>query len=213
MGSKWRNEKRVIKEYWNAKAEQVKIQHRLDYQHYQYQPSKRGEKKRSMTQRKKPALERASSEKNASNALDDFMMPLPDFPTTLGGNPMMELGDENLPGDMLTGMLINHNNTRPQLNNQLNTMVASAQPASIYDEPSQEAQYQKNFYNNILPFRSPHAMGDLFNEVDNTQDPIIQWNPDIEKARFDSHQGFNTEMERMSNWEKGLTMLGSTYTA
>ena len=213
MGRKWRSEQRVIKEFWNSKAEQVKIQHRLNYPHYQYQPRKKGEKKRRMTQRKKAALERASSEKSASMALDDFMMPLPDFPMTLGGNPMMELGDENLPGDMLTGMLINHNNTRPQLNNQLATIVANAQPASIFDEPTQEAQYQKNFYNSISPIRSPYAMGDLFNEVNIAQEPMVQWNPDIEKARFDEHQGFNTEMERMSNWEKGLTMLGSDYTA
>lgn len=68
LGRQWKNEDEDTKNFYRAKAEEVKRKHLQDHPEYQYQPRKPSEKKRRMTKRKAVALAELSQPSNLLTA-------------------------------------------------------------------------------------------------------------------------------------------------
>lgn len=142
-------------------ADSIKKKHLLDHPEYQYQPRKPAENKRRMTRRKAEALS-----KNADGNLDastnvasnlesnlepeNYSVTLPDFETTIGGNIVFDMGDEDLEDETFEAMLEKFNATVTS-----NTNLTQA-PAStiLFSEPTEQGQNDFNFYNSMVNFDS-----------------------------------------------------------
>ena len=204
-------------------AKQLKARHQHEHPDYQYQPRKPSEKKRRMTQRKKAALAEAnqsqpSSSINTNTEVIDLTVSskegAPTFPKTVGGNPMIELGGEDLDEVTLAAMLEQHNNSLtpinnnaiPPINNQLAHLRTQMSPPVIYAEASEEAQGQKNFYANFNAFNSNEYLAAEMEAMMQDRDEFYAGVPNYDaeeiQAKFDKEQEylFNAELNRMCHW-------------
>ena len=198
-------------------AKQLKAKHQAEHPDYQYQPRKPNEKKRRMTQRKKAALAETSHPRSSSilnitpkafeNAFptDEHQAPVPHLPETVGGNPMLELGDENLDDDTLAAMLEQYNNTHPQVHNQVGNMIFQSPPPVIYDEPTEEAQEQKNFYSNFNTFSTNENLSaEMEALMEGKEDCCTTLDHVAVQAQNQAwHEYlFNAEVDRMCHWNE-----------
>ena len=199
-------------------AKQLKARHQHEHPDYQYQPRKPSEKKRRMTQRKKAALaeaiqSRPSSSINPNTEVIDLTLAskevtavAPTFPKTMGGNPMIELGGEDLDEQTLAAMLEQHNNALPPINNQFTGFLRQTSPAVVYAEASEEAQGQKNFYANFNSFDSDEYVAAEMEAMMQDRDEFCAGVPNYDaeeiQAKFDEEQQylFNAELNRMCHW-------------
>jgi len=215
LGAQWNKESENTKARFVNMAKQLKARHQLEHPDYQYQPRKPSEKKRRMTQRKKAALAEASHSKPDPNlesateaygnafVADEFAIPVPKLPQTLGGNAMLELGDQDLDDQTLSAMLEEYNSGRPTIQNQAANIITHCSPPVIYGEPSEEAQEQKSFYSNFHPYSSNKSLSAEMEAVmAYKQDCPAGLGPSTFQANFDEQQEylFNAELNRMCHW-------------
>ena len=221
LGTQWKNEAEDTKSQFITLAKQLKAKHLLEYPNYKYQPRKPGEKKRRMTRRKVAALTNGIHSQSSSSAKSAIMVAktpyagdetsaTPDLPKTLAGNVTLGLGDEHLEDDDLSAMLEQHNQTLPQVNNPFGAILTNLQPPVLYDEPTEEAQNDRNFYSSLYDFDSFMSDKELAAELDAmTEDEEVVdamgtvLSPSAQKTRFDKQNEsfFDAELVRMSTIE------------
>ncbi|KAL6713548.1 hypothetical protein ACLMJK_009013 [Lecanora helva] len=218
LGKQWKNEKESTKSRFINMAKQLKARHQIEHPEYQYQPRKPSQKKRRMTQRKKAALAEASASQpnsslNQTSELIDLTLTedtgtasVFQFPETVGGNAMVELGDAELDEETLKAMLEQYNESRPPIQTQANRMMIEASPPVIYAELAEEAQGQKNFYANFNSFNGNESiaadMEAMMKEKEEEYSNYADVDPKVIAARFDEEQEylFNAEVNRMCHW-------------
>lgn len=164
-----------------------------------------------MTRRKAAALGNAKSTTSATSASaktkDTFttneIATLPELTRTLGGNVELELGDENVDDNVLAAMLEQYNNSLPpQTNSPAAAMIIQAKPPVIYDELTEEAQNDSNFYSSMHDF-DPFMTDDEFNaELNQWEfDPVTKENMLAFTTQYDQQQEstyFDAELRRTS---------------
>lgn len=224
LGTQWKNEKESTKARYIGLAQKLKVKHFLEHPDYQYQPRKPSEKKRRMTRRKAAALAESaqsmsSSSTNTTSALDESpssveqsTSTIPDLHKTLGGNAVLELGDETMDDEAFAAMLEKYNQSIPAANNP--TAVAIGNPVIFYDEPSEAAQNDANFYSSILDY-NPFA-GDEDEEMqgvmtgqEGLQAMRDALSPNNLQATWDEQNEafFNAELKRNAQLGKWCTLF------
>ena len=170
LGTQWRSESHTMKEHWKLKAEAIKQQHLRDYPEYSYQPRKPSEKKRRMTRKisalnteVSPAITSTPSSNETSPDTSMFESPviatdnapthLPEFEKTPGGNLVVNIGDQDMDDEAFKAMLEEYNKSLPPLSRQALARAGSGCPV-IYNELSEEAQNDFNFYNSMVNWES-----------------------------------------------------------
>ena len=220
LGAQWKKESESTKARFITMAKQLKARHQIEHPDYQYQPRKPSEKKRRMTRRKKAALSEASHSKSSSfrdpiSDVGDSVFAsnhptaiVPKIPETVGGNAMLELGDEDLDDQTLSAMLQQYNDTRPHINNQVGNVIVHPSPPVIYDEPTEEAQEQKNFYSNFNTFSSNDSLSAEMEAMMEGKEDRSKMCAALDhfalQARFDEQQDFllDAEVNRMCYWDE-----------
>lgn len=158
-----------------------------------------------MTRRKAAALANAAStssaiiistETNDASATNQITSSLSELPRTLGGNVELELGDENVDDDTLAAMLDQYNNSLPPPT--VGSYIAQQTPPVIYDEPTEEAQNDGNFYSSMHDFNPFMTDEELASELNMWEVGAVD--TDALMAQFDQQQEFNfdAELRRMS---------------
>ena len=80
---------------------------------------------------------------------------VPDFSTTLGGNAFFELGDAELSDADFAAMLQNYNNSLPTpTTTRMENQTRRQQPPVLYNERTEEAQNDVNFYSPMFDFET-----------------------------------------------------------
>ena len=177
LGTQWKDETESTKARYVGLAKKLKIKHFLEHPNYQYQPRKPSEKKRRMTRRKAAAQaesEQANSSSSAdttsvlgetSSSVEKHDAIVHDLPKTQGGKAVLELGDETLNDEDFAAMLEKYNKSIPPATTQV--AIAARNPRisrGIYDEPSEVAQSDYNFYSSVLDY-NPFAGGEELDET------------------------------------------------
>ena len=148
VGEKWRNEDKAVKARFETLAKQMKAKHLLEHPDYQYKPRKPSEKKRRMTRRKQAALVSTvrSNSKSAVTSTSTSTTPNPEIPKTASGNAMLDFGTKDLDLETLEAMLIDYNSSFDASAYPVAAILAEGTTSVIYDEPTEEAQNDSNFY-------------------------------------------------------------------
>ncbi|KAK4693975.1 hypothetical protein P7C71_g3526, partial [Lecanoromycetidae sp. Uapishka_2] len=212
LGTQWKNEREDIKNQFVKLAKQIKAKHLHEHPDYHYQPRKPSEKKRRMTRRKAAALASAKSmtplsptfaETKTASTSSEAAPSAPELTRTLGGNVELELGDEDMDDNALAAMLEQYNNSVPQINNPIVTGIIESTPPVIYDEPTEEAQNDSNYYSsmhNFNPFMTDEELSNELNMFD--MDSVTKDDIDAFTFQFDQQQesNFDAELQRMDNF-------------
>ena len=216
LGTQWKDETESTKARYISLAQKLKVKHFLEHPDYQYQPRKSSEKKRRMTRRKAAALAESEQAKSSSsgNAVSTEGTPsiaeqsttkIPDLPKTLGGKAVLELGDETMDDEAFAAILEKYNQSIPPANTP--TAVAArdnGKPVVIYDEPSEAAQNDSNFYSSVLNY-NPFAgnaelteMQDMMTSPERFQAIAAALTPSAQQTAFDEQNEslFNAELIR-----------------
>lgn len=228
LGKQWKAEDDLIKDNFKLMADDLKKKHFLDHPEYQYQPRKPAEKKRRMTRRKAEALSTDVSEKldtstditsnsettaleleNHSLTLPDLTPPeltfpgftFPEFDTTLAGNIVFDMGNENLEEETMKAMLENFNATVDS-NTDLALGMGSA---ALFTDPTEQAQNDSNFYSNVVDFPNPdddfniNDLRDIFTEsffeAMGLQDQWAGMNPTAQGQVYNAQQAQNSSAQ------------------
>lgn len=217
LGTQWKNEKESTKARYISLAQKLKVKHFLEHPDYQYQPRKPSEKKRRMTRRKAAALAESEHVKSSSSANvtpADGTLPnaeqsttmIPDLPKTRGGNLVLELGDEAMDDETFAAMLEKYNRSIPPANTP--TTIAArnnGKPVVIYDEQSERAQTDANFYSSVLDYNPFSGNAELEEEMqgmmssqEGFQAMAAALTPSAQQMAFDEQNEslFNAELER-----------------
>lgn len=218
LGTQWKDETEDTKARYISLAQKLKAKHFLEHPDYQYQPRKPSEKKRRMTRRKAAALaepeqNKSSSSANSTSASDESPSSteqstamIPKFPRTLRGNVTFELGDETMDDEAFAAMLEEYNESIPLAN--IPTLVATGQiqvPAVLYDEQSEAAQSDANFYSSVFDYNPFAGNEELPEEVQgrmsgsgNEEEMRAALSPKAQQVNFDkqSESFFNAELAR-----------------
>ena len=217
LGTQWKDETESTKARYISLAQKLKVKHFLEHPDYQYQPRKSSEKKRRMTRRKAAALAESEQNKSSSSgnatstegtpsSAEQSTTKIPDLPKTVGGKSVLELGDETMDDVAFAAMLEKYNQSIPPANTP--TAVAArnnGKPVVIYDEPSEAAQNDSNFYSSVLNY-NPFAgnaelteeMQDMMTSPEGFQAIAAALTPSAQQTAFDEQNEsfFNAELER-----------------
>lgn len=217
LGTQWKNETENTKARYISLAQKLKVKHFLEHPDYQYQPRKPSEKKRRMTRRKAAALAESeqvesSSSVNAASAggtpssAEQSTTIVPDLPKTSGGNVVLELGDQALDDEAFAAMLEKYNQSLPPANTP--TTVAArnnGNPVVLYDEPTEAAQTDANFYASVFDYNPFAGNAELAEEMqgmissrEGFQAMMAALSPSAQQAAFDEQNEsfFDAELAR-----------------
>lgn len=210
VGERWRNEDNAVKDRFVALAKQMKAKHLLEHPNYQYKPRKSSEKKRRMTRRKE-----ATFVNNIPSSLKSSVKPtsttqISEVPKTASGNAMLDLGSADVHPKTLEAMLIKYNNSFPPATNQVTTtLLAQSTTPVIYDELTEEAQNDSNFYHSqhdFSPFMTSEEAGaemdSFLEDVDRSDVVAASMSSNAQVTAFDQHNEsiFNAEVTR-TGWD------------
>ena len=225
LGTQWKNETEDTKARYINLAQKLKVKHFLEHPDYQYQPRKPSEKKRRMTRRKAAALAeseqaKSSSSANTISASDDTPSStehstamIPDLPKTLGGNAVLELGDETMDDEAFAAMLEKYNHSIPPANTP-NAVAArnNGKPAVFYDEPAEATQTDANFYSSVFDYNPFAGNEDIAEEMQGVptgeagfQAMMARLSPNAQQTTFDEQNGYFFDAElgrdaRLGEW-------------
>lgn len=170
-----------------------------------------------MTRRKAAALAESEHVKSSSSAnvtsadgtlsnAEQSTTMIPDLPKTRGGNLVLELGDEAMDDEAFAAMLEKYNQSIPPANTP--TTVAArnnGKPVVIYDEQSERAQTDANFYSSVLDY-NPFAgnaeleeeMQGMMSSQEGFQAMAAALTPSAQQMAFDEQNEslFNAELGR-----------------
>ena len=210
VGERWRNEDNAVKDRFVALAKQMKAKHLLEHPNYQYKPRKSSEKKRRMTRRKE-----ATFVNNIPSSLKSSVKPtstaqISEVPKTASGNAMLDLGSADVHPKTLEAMLIKYNNSFPPATNQVTTtLLTQSTTPVIYDELTEEAQNDSNFYHSqhdFSPFMTSEEAGaemdSFLEDVDRSDVVAASMSSNAQVTAFDQHNEsiFNAEVTR-TGWD------------
>ena len=217
LGTQWKNETESTKARYINLAQKLKVKHFLEHPDYQYQPRKPSEKKRRMTRRKAAALAESEQIKSSSSAhatsaggtpfsAEQSTTMIPNLPKTLGGKVVLELGDEAMDDEAFAAMLEKYNQSIPPASTP--TTVASrnnGNPVVLYDEPTEAAQTDANFYSSVFDY-NPFAgntelaegMQGMMASEEGFQAMMAALSPSAQQAAFDKQNEsfFDAELAR-----------------
>ena len=179
LGTQWKDEKESTKARYISLAQKLKVKHFIEHPDYQYQPRKPSEKKRRMTRRKAAALAESEQAKSSSSvnttsasgespsSAKQSTAMVPDLPKTRGGNVVLELGDETMDDEAFAAMLEKYNQSIPPANTP-NAVAArnNGNPAVFYDEPTEAAQNDANFYSSVFDYNPFAGNEELAEEME-----------------------------------------------
>lgn len=101
----------------------------------------------------------ATTETSPSVPENESIPFVPEVTRTLGGNVELELGDENVDDDAFAAMLEQYNNSVTHTTNPVAMAITpvsmgiiESRPPVIYNEPTEEAQNDSNFYSSMHDF-------------------------------------------------------------
>ena len=170
-----------------------------------------------MTRRKAAAMAETEQIKSSSSAdvtaagwtsssAEEGTTMIPDLPKTLGGNVVLELGDEAIDDKAFAAMLEKYNQSITPANTP--AAIASrnnGNPMAIYDEPTEAAQTDANFFSSVLDY-NPFAgnaelaeeMQDVMASPEGFQAMSAALTSRAQQAAFDEQNEsfFNAELER-----------------
>lgn len=218
LGTQWKNETESTKARYISLAQKLKVKHFLEHPDYQYQPRKPSEKKRRMTRRKAAALAESeqaesSSSANMASALGETQSSaeqstamIPDLPKTLGGNVVLELGDETMDDEDFAAVLEKYNQSISPANTLTTVAVGNnGKPAVFYDEPSEPAQSDANFYSSVFDYNPFAGNEELAEEMqgmttgeEGFQAMMAALSPNAQQTTFDEQNEsfFDAELAR-----------------
>ena len=217
LGTQWKDEKESTKARYISLAQRLKLKHFVEHPDYQYQPRKPSEKKRRMTRRKAAALaesEQAKSSSSADTTSASAQSPskaklnaakVPDLPKTRGGSLVLELGDETMDDETFAAMLEKYNQSIPPAYAPAGVVAGiNGNPAVFYDEPSEAAQNDANFYSSVLdynPFAGNEELAEemgIMSSPEGLQAMRDVLSPHAQQIAFDEQNEsfFNAELER-----------------
>lgn len=227
LGTQWKEEKESTKARYINLAQKLKVKHFLEHPDYQYQPRKPSEKKRRMTRRKAAALAESEQTKSSSAVKTTFASVetpitaeqstavIPDLHKTPGGNAELELGDETLDDEAFAAMLEKYNQSIPPANTPTAVRARNdGKTAVMYDEPSEAAQTDANFYSSVFdynPFAGNEELGEgmhgIMTSEESYQAMMAAVIPNAPQMTFDEQNEtlFDAELARM---EKLAPKLG-----
>lgn len=225
LGTQWKNETESTKARYISLAQKLKVKHFLEHPDYQYQPRKPSEKKRRMTRRKAAALAESeqaesSSSANMASALGETQSSaeqstamIPDLPKTLGGNVVLELGDDTMDDETFAAVLEKYNQSISPANTLTNVAVGNnGKPAVFYDEPSEPAQSDANFYSSVFDYNPFAGNEELAEEMqgmttgeEGFQAMMAALSPNAQQTTFDEQNEsfFDAELardEELGSW-------------
>ncbi|KAL8867997.1 MAG: hypothetical protein Q9174_005286 [Haloplaca sp. 1 TL-2023] len=172
LGKQWQNETPEVKAAYKAMADEIKRKHLLAHPGYQYQPRKPAEKKRRMTRRKaeqSEAQETSVTEPVNSHSANS------EFPETSSGNPMFEVGNDDVAEDALSVMISEHNKKLAMFTAPVPGNAPIIAPASVaYHDTTEEVFNDTAHYTNLFPFSGmyPEVHGPLTDEQQAELDAI-----------------------------------------
>lgn len=226
LGTQWKNETESTKARYISLAQKLKVKHFLEHPDYQYQPRKPSEKKRRMTRRKAAALAESEQAKSSSSAdttpvsdetpssAEQSSTIVPDLPKTLGGNTVLDLGDETMDDEAFAAMLEKYNQSIPPANTP--TAIASrnnGKPVVLYDEPSEAAQTDANFYSSVFdynPFAGNEELAEgVMSSEEGLQAMMAALSPSAQQTTFDEQNEsfFNAELGRDAEFGKWCSIF------
>ena len=161
----------MTKLHYKKMADDLKRKHVREHPGYSYQPRKPAEKKRRMTRRKAEALAGMSTDATSGAAATsvgvhpqaslpaptfavstqeatNVMMPLAELERSEGGNVICNFGDEGISDEAFAAILQQYNDSLPVPGNTQGHFVETLAPPVIHWELTEEAQNDKNFYDN-----------------------------------------------------------------
>lgn len=218
LGTQWKNETESTKARYIGLAQKLKVKHFIEHPDYQYQPRKPSEKKRRMTRRKAAALaesEQAESSFSANttsasgetpSSADQSTAMIPNLSKTRSGNVVLELGDDTLDDAAFAAMLEKYNQSIPTANTP-NAVAArnDEKPAVFYDEPSEAAQSDANFYSSVFDYNPFAGNEELAEEMQGVmtgeegfQAMMAALSPNAQQTTFDEQNEsfFDAELAR-----------------
>ena len=228
LGTQWKNETESTKARFISLAQKLKVKHYLEHPDYQYQPRKPSEKKRRMTRRKAAALaesEQAQSSSSASatsaggtlSSAKHSTTMAPDLPKTLGGKVVLELGDENMDDETFAAMLEKYNESIPPANTPATVAARNnGKPVVLYDEPSEAAQTDANFYSSVFdynPFAGNEELAEgmegVMTSEEGFQAMAAALSPSAQQTAFDkqSESFFDAELAREAQFGDWCTIF------
>lgn len=221
LGTQWKDEIESTKARYISLAQKLKVKHFLEHPDYQYQPRKPSEKKRRMTRRKAAVLAESEQTKSSSsinadgtpNGAEKSTTMVPDLYKTLGGKAVLELGDENMDDETFAAMLEKYNQAIPPANTPA-TIAArnNGNPVVIYDEPTEAAQTDANFYSSVFGYNPFAGNEELTEEMhgmmtgeEGFQAMKAALSPSAQQKAFDEQNEsfFDAELARealLGNW-------------
>lgn len=221
LGTQWKNETENTKARYINLAQKLKVKHFLEHPDYQYQPRKPSEKKRRMTRRKAAALAESDQAKSSSSAdttsasgetpssAKQSTAMIPDLPKTLGGNVMLEFGDETMDDEAFAAMLDKYNQSIPPANTPITAAARNnGNPVVLYDEPSEAAQNDANFYSSVFDYNPFAGNEELAEEMQGVttgeegfQAMMAALSPSAQQTTFDEQNEsfFDAELAREAN--------------
>ncbi len=217
LGTQWKNEAESTKARYINLAQKLKVKHFLEHPDYQYQPRKPSEKKRRMTRRKAAALAESEQVKSSSSAnttsasvessssANQSDTAIPDLAKTLGGNVVLELGDETMDDEAFAAMLEKYNESIPAANIPTTHIARQIETTAVlYDEPSEATQNDTNFYSSVFDYNPFGGNEELTEEM---QEMIAALSPQAQQAAFDQQNGslFDAELARNDEFKKWCT--------
>ncbi|KAL8966984.1 MAG: hypothetical protein Q9183_003124 [Haloplaca sp. 2 TL-2023] len=194
LGKQWQNETPEVKAAYKAMADEIKKQHLLANPGYQYQPRKPAEKKRRMTRRK--AEQNGAQEASIEEPVNSNPT-IPEFPETPSGNPIFEVGNDEVAEDALSVMINEHNKklalfTAPVPGNR--PIIAPA-PVAFHDNTPE-------IYNDTAFYASAFDFSAMYPEVNDPLTTEQQAQLDaIPTSQSDMESVFDTAWEVTANAE------------
>ena len=146
IGEKWRNEDKAVKACFETLAKHMKAKHLLEHPDYQYKPRKPSEKKRRMTRRKQATLVNTARSNSKSAVTPISTTPNPEIPMMASGNATLDLGTKEIDFETLEAMLIDYNSSFDTSAGPAPAMLSQSATPVIYDELTEKAQNDSNFY-------------------------------------------------------------------
>ena len=214
-------------------AGDLKRKHIREHPGYSYQPRKPAEKKRRMTRRKADVLAAMSTDVTSNmqatvsttsvpSTIASYSVPpevsspaptpLPELERTEGGNVTFNLGDEGISDEAFAAMLQDYNESLPVSGSTHGKFLEALAPPVIHWELTEEAQNDKNFYDNAVnPAKlwpvnenSPIDMDSILDGCNTFEEMWGRLEGQDTPGGFDAANAFlsDAELARMSNlWD------------
>ena len=202
LGKQWQNETPEIKAAYKAMADEIKRQHLLANPGYQYQPRKPAEKKRRMTRRK---AEQAEAQEASVVEPVNSNPTTSEFPETPSGNPIFEVGNDDVAEDALSVMINEHNKKLAIFTAPVPGNAPIIAPASVaFHDTTQEIFNDTAFYTSAFDFSGMYPeVNDPLTTEQQAELDAIPTSPSAMERAFDAawEVTANAEVNRQMSLE------------